>query len=51
MAVLISLAFLIVTLAGILLALGICRASRQADDMLSRLRFEKMDELPDGHRG
>ena len=50
MAVLISFAILLFSLLGIVLALGVCRASGQADEMLSHLRFEKTDELLDGKR-
>ncbi|MBR9975049.1 MAG: hypothetical protein KFF77_05675 [Bacteroidetes bacterium] len=51
MAVLISFSILTISLIGIVLALGVCRASRQADETFSALRFEKMDELLDGERG
>ena len=50
MAVMISLGILVVSLIGIVLALGVCRASAQAEDMLSRLRIEHADELLDGQR-
>ena len=44
MALLISLLILLVSFGAIVLTLGICRASRQADDMVRRIMEPRLHE-------
>lgn len=50
MTVIVSLLFILAALVFVLLVLGICRASAQADEVIRRISAEQFPDFRDGER-